>query len=193
MKVARYTAMLHVAFLKRGPGRARPDGRQGRPPKSGYGTEGSHAAAGVNVQLNEQQRTEIRTTVINAHGAPRVSHVDFDVTVGTVVPRERTVMRTGWWGRWLRPRQATPVQPDSIGSWPFAKARIHTIHISVSRLGGIGPLLPVGGHGSSPRAGRCGGMACGYSGWCCGGRHGRWYYWCTDASGYKPGRRLSLC
>ena len=53
------------------------------------GTEGSHAAPGVNVQLNEQQRTEIRTTVINAHGAPRVSHVDFDVTVGTVVPRER--------------------------------------------------------------------------------------------------------
>jgi Protein of unknown function (DUF1236) len=53
------------------------------------GTEGSHTAAGVNVQLNEQQRTEIRTTVINAHGAPRVSHVDFDVTVGTVVPRER--------------------------------------------------------------------------------------------------------
>jgi hypothetical protein len=51
--------------------------------------EGSHAAAGVNVQLNEQQRTEIRTTVINAHNAPRVSHVDFDVTVGTVVPRER--------------------------------------------------------------------------------------------------------
>jgi opacity protein-like surface antigen len=52
-------------------------------------TEGSHAAAGMNVQLNEQQRTEIRTTVISAHGAPRVSHVDFDVTVGTVVPRER--------------------------------------------------------------------------------------------------------
>ena len=43
----------------------------------------------MNVQLNEQQRTEIRTTVINAHGAPRVSNVDFDVTVGTVVPRER--------------------------------------------------------------------------------------------------------
>ena len=32
VKVARYTATLHVAFLKRGPGRARPDGRQGRPP-----------------------------------------------------------------------------------------------------------------------------------------------------------------
>ncbi len=44
-------------------------------------------ASGMNVQLNEQQRSEIRSTVINAHGAPRVSHVDFDVTVGTVVPR----------------------------------------------------------------------------------------------------------
>jgi Protein of unknown function (DUF1236) len=50
--------------------------------------EGAHAATG-NVQLNEQQRTEIRTTVINAHGAPRVDHVDFDVTVGAVIPRER--------------------------------------------------------------------------------------------------------
>ena len=64
--------------------------------------------------------------------------------------RSGAVMRTEWRGRWLRPRQATPVQPDSIGSWPFAEARIHTIHVSVSRLGGIGPLLPVGGHGSSP-------------------------------------------
>jgi hypothetical protein len=44
-------------------------------------------ASGMNVQLNEKQRNEIRTTVINGHGAPRVSHVDFDVTVGTVIPR----------------------------------------------------------------------------------------------------------
>jgi hypothetical protein len=44
-------------------------------------------ATGVNAQLNEKQRNEIRTTVINGHGAPRVSHVDFDVTVGTVIPR----------------------------------------------------------------------------------------------------------
>ena len=44
-------------------------------------------ATGMNVQLNEKQRNEIRTTVINGHGAPRVSHVDFDVTVGTVIPR----------------------------------------------------------------------------------------------------------
>jgi hypothetical protein len=46
-------------------------------------------ASGMNVRLTEQQRNEIRTTVINGAGAPRVSHVDFDVTVGTVVPRGR--------------------------------------------------------------------------------------------------------
>jgi hypothetical protein len=44
-------------------------------------------ASGMNAQLNEKQRSEIRTTVINGRGAPRVGHVDFDVTVGTIVPR----------------------------------------------------------------------------------------------------------
>ena len=45
-------------------------------------------ASGVNVKLNDEQRNEIRTTVIDKSGAPRVGHVDFDVAVGTVVPRE---------------------------------------------------------------------------------------------------------
>ena len=45
-------------------------------------------ASGVNVKLNDQQRNEIRTTVIDKSGAPRVDHVDFDLTVGTVIPRE---------------------------------------------------------------------------------------------------------
>jgi len=44
-------------------------------------------ASGVSVQLNDKQRNEIRTTVIDKGGAPRVGHVDFDVAVGTVVPR----------------------------------------------------------------------------------------------------------
>ena len=39
------------------------------------------------MHLSEQQRTEIKTTVINGRNAPRVGHVDFDVRVGTVVPR----------------------------------------------------------------------------------------------------------
>jgi hypothetical protein len=50
------------------------------------GTE-ARGSTNVNVQLSEQQRTEIKTTVINGSNAPRVDHVDFDVRVGTVVPR----------------------------------------------------------------------------------------------------------
>jgi hypothetical protein len=41
----------------------------------------------ANVSLNDQQRTQIRETVINSRSAPRVSNVDFSVNVGTVVPR----------------------------------------------------------------------------------------------------------
>ena len=41
----------------------------------------------VNVQINDQQRTRIRETVIDARGAPRIDHVDFNVAVGTVIPR----------------------------------------------------------------------------------------------------------
>jgi hypothetical protein len=44
---------------------------------------------GANVKLSTQQRTQIRRTVINASGAPRVGHVDFDVRVGTAIPRDR--------------------------------------------------------------------------------------------------------
>lgn len=44
-------------------------------------------ASGVNVRLNEEQRTRIRTTVLEARTAPRANNVNFDITVGTVVPR----------------------------------------------------------------------------------------------------------
>jgi hypothetical protein len=44
---------------------------------------------GAKVNLSTQQRTQIRRTVINARGAPRVGHVDFDVRVGTAIPRDR--------------------------------------------------------------------------------------------------------
>jgi len=42
-----------------------------------------------NIHLTEQQRSEIRNRVIFAGGAPRVDNVDFDVRVGSVVPRGR--------------------------------------------------------------------------------------------------------
>ena len=41
--------------------------------------KGLQGNARVNVQLNDQQRTRIRETVIDAHGAPRIGHVDFNV------------------------------------------------------------------------------------------------------------------
>jgi hypothetical protein len=44
---------------------------------------------GGKVSLTSDQRSHIRDSVIEAHGAPRVDHVDFDVSVGTVVPRDR--------------------------------------------------------------------------------------------------------
>lgn len=55
-----------------------------RSPMQGANEQG---AGGGNVSLNEQQKTRIRETVLNSRGAPRVSNVDFNVNVGTVVPR----------------------------------------------------------------------------------------------------------
>jgi hypothetical protein len=80
---------------RRGAGEARRDeslkGLQGNttlPMRGEKSTE--RGGAGANVTLNEQQRTQIRDTIINGRGAPRVGNVDFDVTVGTVVSRTDT-------------------------------------------------------------------------------------------------------
>jgi len=67
------------------PGRGGPDTAQRQ--RGLNGLQGN--ASGTNVQLSGQQRTDIRRTVIDARGAPKVGHVDFDVTVGTAVPRGR--------------------------------------------------------------------------------------------------------
>jgi hypothetical protein len=58
-----------------------------RAPMQGAQGERGARGAGGNVALNDQQRTQIRDTIINSRGAPRVGSVDFDVNVGTVVPR----------------------------------------------------------------------------------------------------------
>jgi hypothetical protein len=60
-----------------GPNAARSEQRGARGPQGGAG----------GVALNDEQRTRIRDTVINAHGAPRVGSVTFGVNVGTVIPR----------------------------------------------------------------------------------------------------------
>ena len=43
-------------------------------------------ASGMNMQLSNEQRDQIRTTVIHGRNAPRVGNVNFDVTVGTMIP-----------------------------------------------------------------------------------------------------------
>jgi len=44
-------------------------------------------ATGFSGTLTDEQRTRIRSRVIEARGAPRVGHVDFDVAVGVAIPR----------------------------------------------------------------------------------------------------------
>jgi hypothetical protein len=58
-----------------------------RAPMQGATSTEQRSGGAANVSLNDQQRTQIRETVINSRGAPRASNVDFSVNVGTVVPR----------------------------------------------------------------------------------------------------------
>jgi hypothetical protein len=49
----------------------------------------AQSKAGTSVTLNTEQKTKIRQTIIQKSDAPRVSNVNFSISVGTVVPRER--------------------------------------------------------------------------------------------------------
>jgi hypothetical protein len=60
--------------------------RNERNPKGLQGNA-SMPMQGNQVSLTPGQRSHIRDTVIDARGAPRVGHVNFDVRVGTLVPR----------------------------------------------------------------------------------------------------------
>jgi len=59
------------------PGRNQPGQTQGQNQPSGGGS----------VTFTTEQRTKIRTTVLEGRSAPRVERVDFSLNVGTVVPR----------------------------------------------------------------------------------------------------------
>jgi hypothetical protein len=47
----------------------------------------SSSGASAHVNLTPEQKTKIRQTVIVKKGAPKVTHVDFDLRVGARVPR----------------------------------------------------------------------------------------------------------
>jgi hypothetical protein len=57
--------------------------------KTQKGAEGKGGGdkSGANVKLTQEQRTTIRTTVIQGSNAPRVNNVNFSLNVGTAVPR----------------------------------------------------------------------------------------------------------
>jgi hypothetical protein len=54
---------------------------------SNAGQRGVQTGAGTNVRFSETQRNRIRETIINARNAPRAGQVNFDVRVGTAIPR----------------------------------------------------------------------------------------------------------
>jgi hypothetical protein len=51
--------------------------------------QGQSGSASASVTLNAEQKTKIRQAIIQRSDAPRVSNVNFSLSVGTVVPRER--------------------------------------------------------------------------------------------------------
>ena len=56
--------------------------------KGQKGAEGKTGTQTGGVTLTSEQRTTIRTTVLQGSNAPRVTNVNFSLNVGTVVPRE---------------------------------------------------------------------------------------------------------
>jgi hypothetical protein len=49
--------------------------------------ERSRSETNVNVEINEQQRSRIRDVIVSRRDIPRVSNVNVDLRVGSVVPR----------------------------------------------------------------------------------------------------------
>ncbi len=68
------------------PGGAKQDAAQG----NGQGS-GDRRMSTSNVSLTTEQRTTVRNTVINT--GPKVTSVNFNISVGTVVPRTVRVVR----------------------------------------------------------------------------------------------------
>lgn len=65
-----------------------PNTQQSQSPSSGGTKQGTaeRSGGGSNVSLSTEQKTKIRQTVLTS-SAPRVTNVNFDIKVGTVVPR----------------------------------------------------------------------------------------------------------
>jgi hypothetical protein len=69
------------------PNRAGQNERGGNQNRTGANENRGGGSTNVNVNLTTEQRTKIHSIIVSERSAPRVAHVDFDVHVGTVVPR----------------------------------------------------------------------------------------------------------
>ena len=69
----------------------RQEGQQAQPPQQGQPGQAQQGQAGGSVTLNAEQRTKIRQTVL-VSSAPRVSNVNFALSVGTAVPNSVRVV-----------------------------------------------------------------------------------------------------
>jgi hypothetical protein len=84
------TAAEHSRLTRQKTAQRQPNGTQNTAKRQRNGLEGlqgNAAAAGGNVQLSGEQRTQIRSTVLNGPNVPRVGNVNFPVFAGTVIPR----------------------------------------------------------------------------------------------------------
>jgi hypothetical protein len=74
------------------PKQQQPQQGQQTPPRGNDTQKGAESKGGAQtggVTLTSEQRTKIRTTVLQGGNAPRVTNVNFSLNVGTVVPRDR--------------------------------------------------------------------------------------------------------
>jgi hypothetical protein len=61
-------------------------------PKTGSKTGSKRdAKSGQKAEITTEQRTVIRNTIVKSNNAPRVNNVNFNISVGTVVPRSTRV------------------------------------------------------------------------------------------------------
>jgi hypothetical protein len=75
--------------------------------RTGQGTSVTTGQAGAGAKLSTEQRTKITTIIRDEHVTP-VEHVDFALSVGTRVPRERVHLRT-------LPSQVVEIYPEWKG------------------------------------------------------------------------------
>lgn len=96
------TSAVQGTTAARGASRARGNDRTQTTGQGAASTRGN-----VSVNITPEQRTRIHEIVIKERSAPRVEHVDFSLSVGTVVPRSIRIVTI--------PRAIIEIEPEWDG------------------------------------------------------------------------------